>query len=216
MSVERSGARRKLSDRLHHSVMNDRTGDLFSIALAARCQWAIASCLHPDLTGADRDLDLYGIAAENAESFVQEAARASPDAPCPQILIDVPILRGAFEHEAALVFACLTSESEAHERCLEEKRQHQIAAEITEVLIANEDWEALDLPTPDELVAKLLDQECVDVCGHCLDYEEELDVVWLTNPYGVDGLLFNGRPATRSIKSFHIDMARDVEYGPVP
>lgn len=216
MTVERSGALRKLSDDLHYSVVNDPAGDLFSIALAARCQWAIATCLHPDLTGDDRDFDLYGVAAEDAESFAREAARTFPGAPCPHLLIDVPMLRDAFEHEAALVLAYLASEYEARERCLEEKRQRQIVAEMTKALIASEDWAALDLPTPDELVAKLLDQECVDICGHSLEYEEELDVVWLTNPYGVDGVLCNGRPDTRSIRSFLIDMARGVEYGPVP
>ncbi|KVZ65779.1 hypothetical protein [Burkholderia ubonensis] len=186
--------------------------DLFSLALAARCQWVLATCLDPELTGDKRDIDRYGIAMERAEDLARKAAQAFPDEPCPPLLVDVPLLCDAFEHEGALVLADRAAAIDAAERDLARERERQHA----EVLIANEDWEALRLPTPDRLTAKLLTGEPAEVCCHRLEYEEELDIVWFTSPYGVDGVLCSGAPDVATIKSFLIDMARGVEYGPIP
>ncbi|WP_155754550.1 hypothetical protein [Burkholderia stagnalis] len=186
--------------------------DLFSLALAARCQWAIATGLNPELTRDERDFVAYGIAMERSRDLAREAGRAFPDEPCPPLLVDVPLLCDAFEHEGALVLADRAAAIHAAERDLERERERHHA----EVLIANADWEALRLPTPDRLTAKLLAGEPAEVCCHRLEYEEELDIVWFTNPYGVDGVLCSGVPDVATITLFLIDMARGVEYGPIP
>ncbi|WP_157379327.1 hypothetical protein [Burkholderia ubonensis] len=167
--------------------------DLFSLALAARCQWALATCLDPALTRDERDIDSYGVAMERAEDLARQAGRTFPDEPCPPLLVDVPLLCDAFEHEVALVHAARAAAIDATERDFEREREHQ----RTEVLIANEDWGALRLPTPDRLTAKLLSGEPATVCCHRLEYEEELDIVWFTSPYGVDGVLCSGAARRR-------------------
>ncbi|WP_124491789.1 hypothetical protein [Burkholderia stagnalis] len=185
--------------------------DLFSLALAARCQWTLATCLDPELTGDECDFASYGAAMYRAEDLAREAAQSFPAKPCPPLLVDVPFLCDVFEHEVALVNAARTAAIDATERDHERERGRQRA----EVLIANEDWAALHLPTPDQLTAKLLSGAPATVCCHRLEYDEELDIVWFTNPYGVDGALCDGAPDIATIKSFLIDMARGVEYGPI-
>ncbi|KVO90920.1 hypothetical protein [Burkholderia ubonensis] len=167
--------------------------DLFSLALAARCQWVLATCLHPELTRDERDFVAYRVAMERAEDLAREAGHAFPDEPCPPLLVDVPLLCDAFEHAGALVLADRAAAIDAAERDLARERERQHA----EVLIANEDWEALRLPTPDRLTAKLLTGEPATVCCHRLEYEEELDIVWFTSPYGVDGVLCSGAARRR-------------------
>ncbi|MDY7806125.1 hypothetical protein [Burkholderia stagnalis] len=186
--------------------------DLFSLALAARCQWALATCLDPELTGDECDVAPYAAAMYRAEDLAREAARAFPDEPCPPLLVNVPFLCDAFEHEGVLVHADRAAAIDAAERQRQRERERQRA----EVLIASEEWEALRLPTPDRLTAKLLTGAPATVCCHRLEYEEELDIVWFTNPYGVDGVLCDGAPDIATIKSFLIDMARGIEYGPTP
>lgn len=87
---------------------------------------------------------------------------------------------------------------------------------VSDLIKAN-DWAALDLPTPEELTASLASGEShSDINGHFVVYDQEDDMTWITNPYGVDGVLCNGVPTVNGIRSFLTDMARGVEYGPVP
>ena len=190
-------------------------GDPFSLALAARCQWALATCLHPHLTGDEEDAPRYRAAMKSAERLAREAAEAFPHAPCSKLLIDVPMLQDAFENHAALVLEELRARTERHERDIKREYEREEERRRVNALIESGDWKALGLPTPDELVAKLLAGEPDEICDHFVVYEKELDVVWFTNPYGVDGALCS-QPNVATMTSFLIDMARGVEYGPIP
>ena len=82
-----------------------------------------------------------------------------------------------------------------------------------EMLLKSGDWGALNLPSPEKVIAQLENGDSVEVAGHRLVYED--DVLWFTNPYGQDGIVASAIDA-KSILRFLADMARGIEYGPVP
>ncbi|SAK93693.1 hypothetical protein AWB79_06990 [Caballeronia hypogeia] len=186
--------------------------DLFSIALEARCQWALASAYDPAITGDDRDYWKCTDLSDDARQLAAGAGHAYRCAPCPQLLAEEPLLREAFEDGATIA---RIEEAEAIARRTREA-ERELKRHRIETFIAAEDWESLSLPTPDELAAKLLAGQSFRVGGHFVIYDRDLDVVWYTNPYGIDGLLGNDAPTAAAMKSFLIDMARDVTYGPTP
>lgn len=75
------------------------------------------------------------------------------------------------------------------------------------------DWAALDLPSPEALSADLFAGKSVCVDGYFLDYED--GVVWMDNPYGVEGCLGN-EPTVALCRQFLTRIARGGMYGPEP
>lgn len=64
-----------------------------------------------------------------------------------------------------------------------------------------------------DLLAQAL-RNRIEFEGHSLNYDAENDVIWITNPYGVDSGMMH--PSTQACQSF-IDQARaGVVYGPSP
>lgn len=106
------------------------------------------------------------------------------------------------------------------EREFDEKQKAKRAAEERAVkvraLVANDDWCALALPTPSELLGNLLSGQSSDVQGHFIDYDKSDDVVWITNPYGIDLILCQGRPSEQTIRRFLVNLAMGRDYGPSP
>lgn len=61
----------------------------------------------------------------------------------------------------------------------------------------------------------LLTGEGTTINGHFVVYDSGDDVTWYTNPYGIDGALFE-RPTLEGVRAFLADMARGLAYGPTP
>ena len=174
-------------------------------------QWALATyACDPESTG---DYTAYAAWVERAESLADEAGRSFPDEPTPNLLVDVPFLRDIFEIAASLALDNREAERDRAER--EEARQRE-QARIERAISAN-DWDALHLPAPEQLAADLTaSNHGVRVACHFLIFDADDGLTWYTNPYGVDGVLCNGAPSPEDARAFLLDMARGVEYGPVP
>jgi hypothetical protein len=188
-----------------------------SIVLEARVQWALATyTCDPEATG---DYTRYGAMMERAEDLAYRAAWSDPHAAVPHLFADVPYLRDIFAQAAADsldLIAEVEAEAEEERRQSERKAERLRERERVNALIAANDWAALDLPTPEELTVALSTGESETVNGHFVDYDTEDGLTWYTNPYGIDGVLFNGSPTIDGVRKFLTDMARGIEYGPSP
>lgn len=190
-----------------------------SIVLEARVQWALATyACDPESTG---DYTEYGTKMERAEDLAYTAGSVYPHAAVPHLFADVPFLRGIFEQAAADMLDMLAEikAEDAGERQRRERKAERVRErerERVNVLVAANDWAALYLPTPEELTATLSAGESATVNGHFVDYDSEDGLTWYTNPYGIDGVLFNGLPTIEGVRNFLTDMARGIEYGPSP
>ncbi|NRF83849.1 hypothetical protein HQ619_07900 [Burkholderia gladioli] len=188
-----------------------------AIVLDARVQWALATyACDPAATG---DYARYGAMMERAEELAYSAAWSDPHAPVPHLFADVPYLRDIFTQAAADSLDLIAEmEAEAEEARRESERKAERLRERKRVnaLIAANDWAALDLPTPEKLTVTLLQGEGTTVNGHFVGYDSEDRLTWYTNPYGIDGVLFDGQPTIDGVTAFLADMARRVEYGPSP
>jgi hypothetical protein len=69
------------------------------------------------------------------------------------------------------------------------------------------------LPTAAELLAKAL-VERVEIDGHKLNYDAANDLIWITNPYGVDAGIIH--PNEDSVANFLKVIASGEMYGPEP
>lgn len=76
-------------------------------------------------------------------------------------------------------------------------------------------WSALCLPSPEETLQSLLDGKPIRANNHRLEYDPHLGVTWMTNAYGVDGLLCE-EPNIEILTEFLTNMALGLDYGPVP
>lgn len=188
-----------------------------SILIEARVQWALATyACDPETTG---DYSEHGAKMERAEELAYRAAWSDPHAPVPNLFADVPYLRGIFTQAAADsldLIAEIEAEAEEERRQSELKAQRLRERERVNALIAANDWAALHLPTPEALTVALSSGKSETVNGHFLDYDSEDRLTWYTNPYGIDGVLFNGLPTIDGVRKFLTDMARGIEYGPSP
>lgn len=183
-----------------------------SIVIEARVQWALATyACDPEATGYSE----YGEKMEQAENLAYEAGWAYPNAPVPHLFADVPYLRGIFEEAASV---SLDVEAELEPEREEERRRSERLRERKRVnaLVAGNDWTALHLPSPEELTATLASGESENINGHFVEYDSDDGLTWYTNPYGIDGVLFNGLPTFEGVRKFLTDMARGIEYGPSP
>ncbi|HDR9474396.1 hypothetical protein [Burkholderia multivorans] len=189
--------------------------DLFSMALEARCKWALARAYDPAITGDDADSEMYETLMECAEDLARSAGYEHRYDETPFLLADVPLLCDAFEHVASMMLDDEAAYKARIERDAERERDRKAEHQRIRTLVAAEAWGALCLPTPAELTATLLAEESATVGGHFVVYEKEQDVVWYTSPYGIDGVLCN-TPTIDDMRAFLVDMAYGVEYGPIP
>lgn len=135
------------------------------------------------------------------------------------LFADVPYLRDIFERSAAESLEELAefeAERETERQRAERKAERLRERERINALLAANDWSALDLPTPEALTATLSDGESETINGHFVDYDSEDGLTWYTNPYGIDGVLFDGRPTVEGVRAFLTHMAHGVQYGPSP
>lgn len=95
-----------------------------------------------------------------------------------------------------------------------EATKHQRHAEILEQIRVG-GWASLSLPTPKAALAMLLDGKRLTVNCHTALYDANDGITWLTNAYGVDGILCN-EPDMLTVTWFLADMAMGKDYGPVP
>lgn len=82
-----------------------------------------------------------------------------------------------------------------------------------EALIAEENWSALGLPHPVNLLAALKNKQSQEINGHRLSPDEH--GIWLTDSYGVDCGLWQ-HVSIEALQRFLINIARGNEYGPAP
>ncbi|CAG9184128.1 hypothetical protein [Cupriavidus pampae] len=175
--------------------------DLFALALQVRCSWALTQ-IYADGRADDGH-------AQALERALDALTRVAGDAPCPLLLVDVPILAEAYA-EGVKGWADWRAEREAERmaEAAEAAEQMRVA-----VLVARDDWAALQLPRPEMLSGRLLAGHIEQVREHSLKYAD--GVLWFTNPYGVDGVLA-GAPDVPAMRRFLTDMAQQVTYGPTP
>ena len=167
--------------------------DLFALALDARVALAKAHVA----AGYD-EYEAY-MESEEAWTLAREVGRRFPNEPMPVLLSDKPLT------EAWTL---------GREEVLCEEQEAIDAARIEQALAAK-NWKALDMSTPAEIVRQLRAGEAAEVNGHSLEFDDELHLIWMTNPYGCDGVLCDGLNEAQ-IERFLIDMARGVTYGATP
>lgn len=162
---------------------------------------------------------MAGICAERAYMLVEHLAMSQARCPlpwanpygavCPPLLSDVPRLADLYVHawhdEAQLV-------EEEQEEAAEYQRREQLKAHAMACIERN-DWDALDLPTPEYLSAELYAGKPMRVDGHFLHYED--GIVWMDNPYGVEGCLGED-PTIQLCRQFLTRIAKGGMYGPEP
>ncbi|MEB0221363.1 hypothetical protein [Pseudomonas sp. AB12(2023)] len=156
-----------------------------------------------------------GFFARKAYKLIEELAVAEVrravgyGASCPIILSDVPRLVSLYKQ-------AWTDETEVVEQELEEAKQCSRREQATAhalCCIERNDWKALDLPSPEHLSAELYSGRPMRVDGHFLDYED--GVVWMDNPYGVEGCL-GEEPTIQLCRQFLVRIAKGGMYGPEP
>ncbi|MFA0921435.1 hypothetical protein ALP73_01119 [Pseudomonas coronafaciens pv. garcae] len=130
-------------------------------------------------------------------------------AKCPILLSDVPRLAELYEaaYSAETEIVMGERREAEHQQRQQKKKLHAIAC------IERNDWEALDLPSPEHLSAELYAGRSMRVDGHFLDYED--GVVWIDNPYGVEGCL-GEEPTIQLCRQFLTRIAKGGMYGPEP
>ena len=149
----------------------------------------------------ERGFDLQEDAASIAIAIAFETATM------PLLFANSELLREAWQ-ETHNLRELQEKEEQAHEAA--KTWQAKVIAHIK----AGE-WESLDLPTPQDALNTLLAGEQIEANGHTAQYDVGDDITWLTNAYGIDGILCN-KPDLRAVTSFLTDMAKGIEYGPVP
>lgn len=141
-------------------------------------------------------------------------------AQCPTILSDVSRLVDVYKY--AWFDELEIIEDELHEATQNLEWQREEAAERirqaqleqhAKSCIERNDWEALDLPTPEHLSAELYAGKPMRVGGHFLDYED--GIIWMDNPYGVEGCLGED-PTILLCRQFLTRIAKGGMYGPEP
>jgi len=185
--------------------------DLFGLSLRARILWSLSRVT---CDAGSAEFVYLSDEAVAVAGYAGLVGAGSPDdiLTVPALLDDVPELRSAFLDDAENMRAQI----EAAEREFEEQQQRRAEqARVKELIKANA-WAELHLPTPEELTATLSAGESVTIECHSVVYDSEDNLTWYTNPYGIDGVLFNGLPSVAGVRRFLTDMARGVDYGPSP
>ncbi|WLE64113.1 hypothetical protein GIY62_35200 (plasmid) [Burkholderia plantarii] len=193
----------------------------FARALQARVDYAMAICT------TDYGSPAWQRLVEHACDQAQDLARdlvliGADDLTCPHLFADVPMLRDSFVDEIDRTQCEQAAEQAELEDALaevqaemDEQRAEAERREATEAAIAAGAWAALGLPTPEQFLQTLADGESVDVHGHIFDYVSD-EGVWVTNPYGVDGLVSMDPLTVTDARRVLAYLARGSTYGPVP
>lgn len=149
----------------------------------------------------ERGFDLQEDAASIAITIAFETSTM------PLLLANSELLREAWQ-ETHNLLALQEKEEKAHE--VDKTWQAKVIGHIK----AGE-WESLDLPRPQDALTTLLAGEQIEANGHTAQYDAGDSITWLTNAYGIDGILCN-KPDLKAVTSFLTDMAMGKDYGPVP
>ncbi|WP_213781768.1 hypothetical protein [Caballeronia sp. dw_276] len=184
---------------------------LFGLSLRARILWSFSRfACEPG----SADFVYLSDEALSLAAYAGLVAVNDPDEHLivPALLDDVPELRSAFIEEAEDTRAMIADA----QRELEEQQRQKAERERIKKLIAVNAWAELHLPTPEDLTATLATGESVSIECHSVVYDSADNLTWYTNPYGIDGVLFNGLPTLAGVRRFLTDMARGVDYGPTP
>lgn len=194
----------------------------FELALRARLAWMHAGIL--GRVGLEDELceqacQTYWYMEQLAR--IEGGAKAHYAGRIPPLFLENPDLVDAYQQAQELVRSELAMEHAyedwaAAEKALElrEQEQQRLDAERIEACLVACDWEGLALPSPADLLSRLLAHERVRVNHHSLVYEDGW--TWMTNPYGIDGVLSCRAPTLQACHEFLVRMARDEDYGPVP
>lgn len=138
-------------------------------------------------------------------------AVAYETATLPLMFENSELLREAWEETHNLL---AMQAEEASQKAAAEKAAQARQARVLAHLEAGE-WELLNLPTPQSALSTLLAGKQLEAKGHTAQYDADDGITWLTNAYGIDGILCD-RPDLKSVTTFLTDMAKGIEYGPVP
>jgi hypothetical protein len=158
------------------------------------------------------------LAIQQARSVPHDSSLHGPA--CPALISDVPRLAEIYEYawsdEHELIDDELNQEAQylewQREQALE-KAQAEERRVFAQSCIERNDWDALKLPSPEHLSSELYAGKTMEVDQHSLVYEH--DIVWMTNPYGVDGILGN-HPTVELCREFLTTIGEGEMYGPEP
>jgi hypothetical protein len=185
--------------------------DTFGLSLRARTLWSLSRVACDAGSAEFVYLTDEAVAVADYAGLVG-AGSPGDDLIVPALLDDVPELRSAFLGGAENMRAQI----EAADRELEDQQRQRAEQARVKELIKADAWAELHLPTPEELTATLSTGEAVTIECHSVVYDRDDNLTWYTNPYGIDGVLFNGLPTVAGVRRFLTDMARGVDYGPSP
>lgn len=94
-------------------------------------------------------------------------------------------------------------------------RGRQAKSKAIDKRIANHDWAAFALPSPEALLNLLLTGQSITIGGHYLVFDTSDGITWMDNPYGVEGML-GAEPDTSMCRTFLTTIAHGGQYGPSP
>lgn len=185
--------------------------DLFGLSLRARTLWSLSR------VACDGGSAEFVYLTDEAVAVAGYAGLIGAGSPgdiltVPALLDDVPELRGAFLDDAK----DMRAQIETADREFEEQQQRRAEQARVKELVKTNAWAELHLPTPEELTATLSSGEAVTIECHSVVFDSDDNITWYTNPYGIDGVLFNGPPSVAGVRRFLTDMARGIDYGPSP
>lgn len=132
-------------------------------------------------------------------------------AQCPPLLRDVPRLAALYEQ----AYRDEAREVEQEREEATQRQKHREKEVHALACIQRNNWDALDLPTPEHLAAELYAGKGVRIDGHFLHYDSGDGVVWMDNPYGVEGCL-GEEPTIALCRRFLTRIAKGGMYGPEP
>ncbi len=185
--------------------------DTFGLSLRARTLWSLSRVACDAGSAEFVYLTDEAVAVADYAGLVG-AGSPGDDLIVPALLDDVPELRSAFLGGAENMRAQI----EAADRELEDQQRQRAEQARVKELIKADAWAELHLPTPEELTATLSTGEAVTIECHSVVSARDDNLTWYTNPYGIDGALFNGLPTVAGVRRCLTDMARGVDYGPSP
>src|SRR5690348_6258596 len=108
--------------------------DLFSMALEARCKWALARAYDPAVTGDDADYKMYGTLMKSAEGLARSAGYEYRHEDTPFLFADVPLLCDAFEHVASMALDDEAAYEARIQREAERERQREAERQRVQTL----------------------------------------------------------------------------------
>jgi hypothetical protein len=178
-------------------------------AIDARVAYARAEIYLGDMRKLEGSIPIDDEHVVSALIFAAEASESqSENASMPGLLDEIPLLRARFT-EAVRWRQRYRREMAYEARARRERRRRRYMAYRC-------DWTGLEYPTPQEALTALMAGNTIEANGHRISWDDDDQVVWCTNPYGVDTLVCSRNPTVVDMRRFLRDMAYGRTYGRTP